>query len=93
MDVEHEDKGLERLEFEAPFNAGLDQALVKAFRKVMQWIRLAPDEREIVIMRVELHYDYARIAEELDRPNAAAARAFLNRTLLKLARMMQVTRD
>ena len=59
MDVEHEDKDLERLEFEARFNAGLDQALVKAFRKVMQWIRLAPDERDFYALK-SLHFEKLR---------------------------------
>lgn len=56
MDAEHEDKDLDRLEFEASFNGGLDQALVKAFRKVMQWIRQAPDERDLYAIK-SLHFE------------------------------------
>lgn len=59
MDAEHEDKDLERLEFDASFNGGLDQALVKAFRKVMQWIRAAQDERDFYALK-SLHFEKLR---------------------------------
>jgi toxin HigB-1 len=45
MEVEHADDDLERLELDPEFTAGRDQAIVKAFRKRMQMIRAAPDER------------------------------------------------
>jgi RNA polymerase sigma factor (sigma-70 family) len=72
----------------SPFDDCVARETAEAYESALD--SLAPEEREAVIMRVELHYDYARIAEELARPNAAAARAFLNRTLLKLARSMRV---
>lgn len=57
MDVEHEDKDLEDLEFDASATGGFgDQALVKAFRKVMGWIRGAADERDFYALK-SLHYE------------------------------------
>lgn len=51
MDVEHEDKELERLEGDHSFNAGLGKAIVRGFRKVMQAIRAAADERDFYAMK------------------------------------------
>ena len=46
MDVYFADDDLDRLEVEAGFTAGRSPAIVKAFRKRMQMIRAAVDERE-----------------------------------------------
>ena len=51
MDVIHKDDELERLEFDPRFTANLSQALVKAFRKKMQAIRAANDERDLYRQR------------------------------------------
>ena len=80
-----------RVSARTPYEECVAREMAESYERALE--RLANDEREAVIMRIELHYDYTRIAEELDRPNAAAARAFVNRTLVKLARMMQVSRD
>jgi proteic killer suppression protein len=45
MNVEFEDKNLDRLEIDTGFDAGWPQAIVRAFRKLMNMIRQAPDER------------------------------------------------
>ncbi len=44
--VRHEDKDLEQAEADPQCTGGLSQPLVKAFRKRMQTIRDAPDERD-----------------------------------------------
>ena len=56
MEVRFENETLKRLESDATFTAGLDGALVKAFRKRMQLIRAAPDERVFYAMK-SLHYE------------------------------------
>lgn len=56
MHVRFEDPSLQRLEADASFTAGLDGAIVKAFRKRMQLIRSAPDERVFRAMK-SLHYE------------------------------------
>lgn len=45
MEVEFADKDLDRLETDPDDNAGFSQEIVRAFRKRMQVIRAAPDER------------------------------------------------
>ncbi|MEO8498939.1 MAG: type II toxin-antitoxin system RelE/ParE family toxin [Planctomycetota bacterium] len=56
MDVRFADSDLDRLETEAGFNAGFDVAIVRKFRKTMQLIRAAPDERIFYQMK-SLHYE------------------------------------
>ena len=56
MEVEFRDSDLRRLESDARFTAGLSPALVKAFRRRLQFIRAAPDERDLYQMR-SLHFE------------------------------------
>lgn len=56
MDVDFEDASLRRLETDPAYTAGLDAAIVKAFRKRLQFIRAAPDERAFYAMK-SLHYE------------------------------------
>jgi proteic killer suppression protein len=51
MDVSFGDPSLDRLETDASFNAGFGDAIVKAFRKRMQQIRAASDERTFYAFR------------------------------------------
>ncbi len=56
MDVEFEDALLKRLEADPVFTAGYEAAIVKAFRKRMQLIRAAVDERAFYALK-SLHYE------------------------------------
>jgi proteic killer suppression protein len=56
MDVQFDDPDLDRLETDRAFTAGHDDSTVKGFRKAMQVIRAAPDERDIFAMR-GLHFE------------------------------------
>ncbi|WP_057972272.1 type II toxin-antitoxin system RelE/ParE family toxin [Lysobacter antibioticus] len=56
MEVQFEDPSLERLETDPKYTAGLDAALVKIFRRRMQFIRASPDERAFYAMK-SLHYE------------------------------------
>ena len=47
MDIQFGDPDLDRLETDARFTARKSQALVKAFRKRIQGIRAAKDERDL----------------------------------------------
>lgn len=51
MDVAFDDDRLKRLETEVAFDAGYLSVVVKAFRKRMQIIRSAADERDFLNMR------------------------------------------
>ena len=56
MRVSHADKKLERLEFDLAYTAGFGPDLVKAYRRRMQFIRAATDERDFRNMK-SLHYE------------------------------------
>jgi proteic killer suppression protein len=51
METEFKDKDLDRLETDTEFTAGYDRATVKAFRKRMQAIRAANDERDLYAVK------------------------------------------
>ncbi|MCV0424684.1 MAG: type II toxin-antitoxin system RelE/ParE family toxin [Roseibium sp.] len=51
MDVEFADDNLDRLETDARYSAGFDQAIVKGFRRRMQNIRAATDERDLYAIK------------------------------------------
>ena len=51
MDVEFRDSDLDRLEVDPDFAGGYDQRAVRGFRKVMQILRAAVDERDLYAMK------------------------------------------
>lgn len=51
MDVEFADPDLRRLETDTNYNAGYGAPIVRAFRKVMRFVRSATDERDFRAMR------------------------------------------
>ncbi len=51
MEVEFADQRLERLESDARYDAAFSQPVVKAFRRRMQLIRAAVDERDFRALR------------------------------------------
>jgi proteic killer suppression protein len=55
MEVEFDDENLDRLETDARFDAGFDKAVIRGFRKLMQAIRAATDERDFYAMK-SLHF-------------------------------------
>ncbi|MGH6946321.1 MAG: type II toxin-antitoxin system RelE/ParE family toxin [Kiloniellales bacterium] len=59
MDVAFKDESLDRLETDAGFNAGFGDAVVRAYRKRMQQIRAASDERTFYAYR-SLHFEKLR---------------------------------
>lgn len=56
MELEFADPDLARLESDPAFSGGFEAAIVKAFRKRMQLIRAAIDERAFRAMR-SLHFE------------------------------------
>ena len=51
MEVEFDNDDLDQLEVEPHFDAGLPSGVVKGFRKAMQCIRSALDERDLYALR------------------------------------------
>lgn len=56
MEVEFDDDDLDRLETDPQFTAGLAQEVVRAYRKRMQQIRAARDERDFMQLK-SLHFE------------------------------------
>jgi toxin HigB-1 len=56
MDVAFKTESLDRLETDADFSAGFEDAVVKAYRKRMQQIRAATDERTFYAHK-SLHFE------------------------------------
>jgi RNA polymerase sigma-70 factor (ECF subfamily) len=50
--------------------------------------RLSEDDRQAIVLRVELGYDYDELAAELGKPSAPAARMAVTRALARLAQEM-----
>lgn len=60
-----------------------------AARYVSALARLEPEERELIIGRVEMEYSFAELADILGKPTADAARKAARRALLRLAEEMK----
>jgi toxin HigB-1 len=56
MEVHFRDKKLDRLEADSKFDADLAQAVVTAYRRRLQIIRAAPDERVFYALK-SLHFE------------------------------------
>src|SRR5437879_4542071 len=56
MDVYHPDKKLERLEYDEDYDAGFSAEVVRMYRKRMQLMRAARDERDFYALK-SLHYE------------------------------------
>jgi proteic killer suppression protein len=56
MEVDFLDDQLDRLETDRDFNAGYGREVVKGFRKLVQVIRDAPDERDFYALK-SLHFE------------------------------------
>jgi proteic killer suppression protein len=56
MEVRFVDEGLDRLEIDKRYDAGFSQNVVSAFRKRMQQIRSATDERDFYNLK-SLHFE------------------------------------
>lgn len=60
-----------------------------AARYVAALARLEPEERELIIGRVEMEYSFADLADMLGKPTPDAARKAARRALLRLAEEMK----
>lgn len=63
FEVVHRDESLERLERDVKYAAGYSTALVRAFRKLMWFIRNATDERDLREKK-SLHFEKLKGSRE-----------------------------
>ena len=80
-------EGLEADRAQSPLEEAIGQEVVERYERALQ--RLRPEEREAIILRVELGYDYEELAEALGKPTADAARKAAQRALVRLAEEMK----
>jgi len=70
----------------SPLEQTIGAEALERYEAAMESLR--PDEREAVIMRIELGLSHAEIAQALGKPSAAAAHMLVSRALVRLAKEM-----
>lgn len=82
-------QGLDSVQLEAagsPLEEAIGQETVERYEAALQ--RLKPEEREVIIARVEMDCSYEELAEALGKPSPDAARKAAQRALVRLAEEM-----
>jgi RNA polymerase sigma factor (sigma-70 family) len=72
---------------DSPLEEAIGREAAARYEQALE--RLAPDDREAIIARVEMGYSYGEIAEALGKPTAEAARKAARRALERLAQEME----
>jgi RNA polymerase sigma-70 factor (ECF subfamily) len=80
IEDEHEDEG------PSPLECAIGKDALERYEAALE--RLKPQERELIIARVELGFSAAEIAAEFGKPTAAAAQMAVSRALVKVAEEM-----
>jgi RNA polymerase sigma-70 factor (ECF subfamily) len=75
----------------SPLEAAIGSEAVKRYERALA--RLRPADRETIVARVELGYNYEELAVALGKPSPQAARKAAERALVRLAREMQRGED
>ncbi|HXH07746.1 MAG TPA: sigma-70 family RNA polymerase sigma factor [Vicinamibacterales bacterium] len=74
----------------SPLEEAIGAEVAARYEAALQ--RLRPEERELIVARVEMGDSYAQIAEALGKPSADAARMAVARALVRLAEEMDLER-
>jgi len=72
---------------ESPLEEAIGREAVERYESALQ--RLRPEEREAIIARVEMDYNYEELAQALGKPTPDAARKAAQRALVRLAEEMK----
>jgi RNA polymerase sigma factor (sigma-70 family) len=70
----------------SPLEEAIGQEALERYEAALA--RLRPDDREALILRIEMRYPYAEIATALAKPSIAAAQMAVSRALVRLAEEM-----
>jgi RNA polymerase sigma factor (sigma-70 family) len=81
LDSQHEDGG------PSPLDAAIGTDAAERYERALQ--RLRPEDRELIIARVELGCSYEEVAQALNKPTVSAARKAAQRALLRLTEEMR----
>ena len=79
--------GIEVESAESPLEQAIGHEAVERYEAALQ--RLRPEEREVIIARVEMGYSFEELAEALGKPTSEAARKAAHRALVRLAQEME----
>jgi RNA polymerase sigma factor (sigma-70 family) len=71
---------------ESPLEAAIGRERLSKYEQALA--RLRPAEREAIVARIELQYDYEQLALALGKPTANAARVALKRAVTRLVEEM-----
>jgi RNA polymerase sigma-70 factor (ECF subfamily) len=74
---------------ESPLQAAIGVETMERYERALE--RLPEGDREVIVARVELGYDYKELATALGRPSVDAARKACERALVRLAVEMRCT--
>jgi RNA polymerase sigma factor (sigma-70 family) len=80
-------EGLEADGTQSPLEEAIGREAVERYENALQ--RLRPEEREAIIARVEMDYNYEELAQALGKPTPDAARKAAQRALVRLAEEMK----
>jgi RNA polymerase sigma factor (sigma-70 family) len=70
----------------SPLEEAIGQEALERYEAALQ--RLKPDDREAIIVRIEMGLPYVEVAEALGKPSLAAAHMAVSRALVRLAQEM-----
>jgi RNA polymerase sigma-70 factor (ECF subfamily) len=70
----------------SPLEEAVGQETLERYEAALQ--RLKPEEREAIILRIEMGHPYAEVAGALGKPSIAAAHMAVSRALVRLAEEM-----
>jgi RNA polymerase sigma-70 factor, ECF subfamily len=79
--------GIELESVESPLEQAIGREAVERYESALQ--RLKPEEREAIIARVEMGYNFEELAEALGKSTPDAARKAAHRALVRLAEEMK----
>ena len=71
----------------SPLEEAIGQEAIERYEQALA--RLRPEDRELVVARIELGYTYQEMAELLDKPTANAARMAAERAIIRLAKELE----
>jgi len=74
----------------SPLDAAIGAEAVDAYERALE--ALSDGDREAIVLRVELGFDFEEIAEQLGKPSASAARMAVTRAIKRLAHEMRTKR-
>jgi RNA polymerase sigma-70 factor, ECF subfamily len=70
----------------SPLEHAIGQETLERYEAALQ--RLRPEDREAIVARIELGFEYPEVAEALGKPSVPAAQMAVSRALVKLAKEM-----